>query len=246
MLLLAAAGVIIFVGLRPDPRELAATLVKLEGGRGTRQQEHRPLIRLLALPAVRLAIGAMVLGQTVMVLVMVITSLHMRINLHPLREVSFVISGHTFGMYAFSVFTGKLADRWGRGTTIAAGSLLLLLSCLAAPLSTELRPLIFSLFFLGLGWNLCFVAGSALLSDQLAASERCRMQGFNDLLVGLPSAIAGLSSGLIFASAGYQGMAWIGALHAGILMLAVLYWLRRTSGFTQQLIAAGGDEGRLL
>ena len=46
--------------------------------------------------------AGMVLGQAVMVMVMVITSLHMRAHDHGLGEVSAVISSHTLGMYAFS------------------------------------------------------------------------------------------------------------------------------------------------
>jgi len=56
----------------------------------------------------------MVFGQMVMVMVMVMTSLHMRDHQHALASISLVIGSHTFGMYAFSLISGRLADRWGR------------------------------------------------------------------------------------------------------------------------------------
>jgi MFS family permease len=107
-----------------------------------------------------------------------------------LGDISIVISAHTFGMFAFSLISGQLVDRWGRGPVIMAGAAMLTLACLAAPLSPDVFPLGVSLFLLGLGWNFCFVGGSTLLADQLSPQERARTQGLNDLLVGLASPLA--------------------------------------------------------
>jgi MFS family permease len=90
-------------------------------------------------------------------MVMVMTSLHMRDHQHALGSISLVIGAHTFGMFAFSVISGRLADRHGRVPVIAAGSAALILACLAAPLSPDVLPLAASLFLLGLGWNFCYV-----------------------------------------------------------------------------------------
>jgi MFS family permease len=170
----------------------------------------------------------MVLGQMVMVLVMVITSLHMRGHDHELPDISLVISSHTFGMYAFSIISGRLADRWGRGMVILLGSFTLVIACLAATISPDVLPLSVALFLLGLGWNFCFVGGSTLLADQLSPLERSRTQGFNDLLVGLASAFGSLQSGFIFASLGYNMMAYLSAAFALIPLLVVAVWMSRT------------------
>jgi len=106
-----------------------------------------------------------------------------------LGDISIVISAHTFGMYAFSIVSGQLADRWGRGPVIIIGSVSLILACLGATISPDVLPLGAALFLLGLGWNFCYVGGSTLLADQLTPVERARTQGFNDLLVGLAGAI---------------------------------------------------------
>jgi MFS family permease len=169
----------------------------------------------------------MVLGQVVMVAIMVITSLHMRDHNHQLGDISAVISAHTLGMYAFSVVSGRLADKWGRGPVILTGATTLLLACLTAPLSPDVLPLAVSLFLLGLGWNFCFVGGSTLLSDQLSPAERARTQGVNDLLVGLASATGSLSSGLVFAATGYTVIAMVAGGLALIPMGMVLTWMLR-------------------
>src|SRR3989441_4185037 len=127
------------------------------------------------------------------------TPLHMRGHQHAIGIISFVISAHVVGMYAFSIISGRLADRWGRLQVIITGGTFLILACLAATLSPEVLPLSVALFLLGLGWNLCYVGGSSLLSDQLSPPERARTQGFNDLLVGLASAAGSLGSGSVFS-----------------------------------------------
>jgi MFS family permease len=167
----------------------------------------------------------MILGQVVMSMLMVITSLHMKDHHHPLGRIAAVISSHVVGMYAFSVVSGRLADRWGRRPTILAGAVLLSLACLTAPLSPAALPLGVSLFLLGLGWNLCYVGGSSLLADQLAPAERARVQGFNDFLMGAASAAGSLGSGWVFAAVGYGAMGLVAA--AAALVPFVLAWRLR-------------------
>jgi len=148
----------------------------------------------------------------------------MRDHNHMLGDISIVISAHTVGMYAFSIISGRLADRWGRGQVIMVGSATLVLACIAATISPDVLPLGVALFLLGLGWNFCFVGGSTLLADQLSPAERARTQGFNDLLVGLASATGSLGSGFIFAALGYNTMALISAAFAFIPLFLASFW----------------------
>jgi MFS family permease len=182
--------------------------------------------QVLRQPGALVAVSAMVIGQMVMVMLMVITSLHMREHDHGLASISAVISAHTLGMFAFSVVSGRLADRWGRGPVILLGASLLVLAGLTAPLSPDVLPLAVSLFLLGLGWNLCFVGGSSLLSDQLRPEERGRTQGFNDLLIALGSAVGSLGSGVVFVSVGYGVMGAIGSALALVPLTMAAVWLR--------------------
>ncbi len=168
--------------------------------------------------------SAMVFGQAVMVMLMVITSLHMQHNNHSIGDISKVISLHVIGMFAFSIISGRLADRFGRGPVILIGAATLILACLTAPLSPDVLPLSVALFLLGLGWNFCYVGGSSLLSDQLSPDERSRTQGFNDLLIGLVSAAGSLGSGFVFAAVGYGMMGLVGAAAALIPLTLALWW----------------------
>lgn len=223
LILFAVAAVLVFIGLRPDPREVGRDVAK-QFPSEIPHGEARPIFQILRQPAAITAVTAMALGQVVMVAIMVITSLHMEDHNHNRADIYSVISAHTFGMFAPSIFSGWLLDKIGRGKMILIGSLTLLLSCITAPLSPDVLPLGISLFLLGLGWNFCFVGGSALLSDQLSPVERSRTQGTNDFLVGLASAIISLSSGIIFNATSYLMMAIIaGALSLVPMFMALSY-----------------------
>lgn len=224
LVLFAIAAVVVFLGLRPDPREIGKQVAEKYPDTVVRSRVVRNMRQIFTQPAALVALVSMVLGQMVMVLVMVITSLHMRDHNHMLGDISIVISAHTVGMYAFSIISGRLADSWGRGQVIMAGSATLVLACIAATISPDVLPLGVALFLLGLGWNFCFVGGSTLLADQLSPAERARTQGFNDLLVGLASAAGSLSSGFIFTSLGYNTMALISSAVAIVPLLFASFW----------------------
>ena len=218
-----AAGVLALF-LRPDPRVIARHLDALDPEPSSRRPARR--LREISRDAgVIDAVLAMMVAQGGMVLIMAITPLYMRDLEHPLTAISLVFSAHTLGMFGFSLLTGWLVDRWGRIVMIRLGSAIVAVSCLMAPLSTAVGPIVVALFLLGLGWNIAFVGGSALLSDRLGLRERGRIQGINDLLVGFAGASASIGGAVVYAGAGYGPLAIGGAVAAALLLLAT--WLRR-------------------
>jgi MFS family permease len=229
VVLFGAAVAITWLGLRPEPMLVSQQVAKLfpegENATGT----ARNLGTLIRLPGVFAAVIAMVLSQMVMIMVMGITSLYMISHEHTLGSISLVFSAHTLGMFAFSIISGRLADGWGRGPVIMLGSGMMVASLLLAPVFNAVIPLALALFLLGLGWNLCFVGGSALLSDHLTPKERSRTQGFNDFLIGLVSAIGSLGSGVVFASLGFVMVNLVGIAFV-LLILAVTLWWRLGMG----------------
>lgn len=225
--LFAAAALVVFAWLRPEPREIGRAIAAAHDPAHADRGPARPIGAILRVPAALVAVAAMVFGQLIMVMLMVITPLHMRGHEHALSSISFVISAHVVGMYAFSILSGRLADRLGRGPVILAGAAVLILACLSAGISPQVLPLSVALFLLGLGWNFCYVAGSSLLADQLSPAERGRTQGFNDLLIGLTSAAGSLSSGIVFAAIGFGAMALVAGTVALIPLLLSAWWQLR-------------------
>lgn len=218
--LFVLVAVLLGLFLRPDPRELGRRVESAASPGAV--VEPRALMRIFRDPLAALAAATMVCGQLVMVMLMVITSVHMAHHHHPLSSIAAVISSHVFGMFAFSVVSGRLTDALGRVRVIAIGAALLLAACATAPLSLRVVPLAASLMLLGLGWNLCYVAGTTLLADRLTAGERGRAQGFNDFLIGGVSAAGSVLSGAVFAGAGYTWMAACGGVVSALLLAVAL------------------------
>ena len=77
---------------------------------------------------------------------------------------------------------------------------------------TEAVPVILALFLNGVGWNLAFVSGSALLTDALSPAERASVQGLADLLMGLMGAIGSAAGGMILGIWGFAILNAIGTL----------------------------------
>ncbi len=195
--------------LRPDP----ATLVYRE--QETEEPSARePVRRLFNNPKIRTALSVLVIGHVVMVLIMSMTPLNLKQAGHGLGAIGFVMSSHIIGMFLFSPLTGRLVDRLGPLPVVVAGQLTLLLAAVAALLipASQVGLVAGALFLLGLGWNLGFVAGSALLSSGLALDRRARLQGVSDSMIWASAALASASSGLILATFGYDALCLLGAL----------------------------------
>ena len=216
-----AASLLSFALLRPDPYELADS-----SSRHDEQGDRSVAVSLasvLARPSVPVAILALVAGQFVMVLIMTMTPLHMAEHGHDLTAVGVVISGHTFGMFGLSPISGRLTDRFGSVPVILAGlAVVAVASVLAAVAPPDGGAVLFlALFLLGYGWNLGYVAGSALLTHGLSLAERTRIQGLTDTLIWSSAAVASLGSGFVLAYAGYAILGLMGAALVVVPMLLV-------------------------
>jgi MFS family permease len=214
---LAVSTLLIHTMLRPDPLEFA---------RAGRPEADEPvttsqLRETFARPHIRYAALSLIVGQFVMVIIMAMTPVHIRMAGEGLGLVGLVISAHTLGMFALSPVAGWLSDRMGRVPTIVIGQVILVISAvMAMPAQGDDRGLLISsLFLLGLGWNLSFVAGSALVGQGLTGGLRLRVQGVADSLVWGTSAVAAISAGLILDFGGYARLAMVGGIVA-LLALA--------------------------
>ena len=222
ILFVTAAALLTLITLRPAPESLAPQRARVAG------RISASLGEMLARPRIFAAVIALIAGQVVMVLVMTMTPLHMADHGHGLAAVGLVISGHTFGMFAFSPISGWLAGRYGTPAIIAAG---LGLSAFSSVLAAVAPPdggviLFIALFLLGVGWNLGFVAGSALLTEGLDGAERTTLEGATDAMIWSSAAAAALGSGIVVAAASYTAL---GLLGAALILFPVLAMARGRS-----------------
>lgn len=229
VILSALSLLLVFLFLRPDPMTLSRRYDAAEAREvDAATSGGATLRRLLALGHVRLGVAAMTIGQLVMVMIMVITPLHMSHGGHGTESISLVIMAHTIGMFGLSGVSGWLVDQVKPGIVVIGGSIVLVIASIMSPLTHSVPGLAFALFLLGLGWNMCFVAGSALLSDGLGSVERGRIQGFSDTLAAAAAAVGSLATGPLFASGELLLVSAVGlALSLGLLAAAFLQSQRK-------------------
>ena len=193
--------------LRPDP----STIAEADSLPSATAGDGRAIRALLSRPSVAIALIALVAGQVVMVLIMTMTPVHMAAHGHQVETIGFVISGHTFGMFALAPLSGRMTDRFGSIPVIVAGLVVLgVASGLSALAPPEGGLVLFvALFLLGYGWNLGFVAGSTLLTRGIEGAERTRLQGAVDSVIWSSAAAASLGSGIVLAAASFAALGLI-------------------------------------
>ena len=211
IIFVGAAAALTFVLLRPDPFAIAhesAIHTPDPDGRAPAPSMREVLLR----PPVVACVAALIAAQATMVLIMTMTPLHLTAHGHGLGTVGVVISGHVAGMYALAPVSGWITQRIGTFRTIFLGTAVLVAAALLAAVAPPDRDelLFVALFLLGWGWNLGFVAGSALLSASVTLAERTRVQGVADAVIWTTSAVASLGSGAVVAAAGFSTLGFLG------------------------------------
>jgi MFS family permease len=210
------SAVVIMIFLRPDPL-LVARQAAVARGTGTgRTSTSWSRVAQVTRENTGIAAGsaALALGHAVMIAVMVMTPLHMHHGGATLEVIGIVISAHVLGMFAFSPVVGWAADRVGRPPVLIAGAGILLVSLVlsgSSPAGASYQ-IGFGLFLLGLGWSLCTIAASALLSESAPLDARTDVQGAADLVMGLVAAVAGALAGVIVGVFGYVALNLFAAL----------------------------------
>jgi MFS family permease len=220
------ASVMIFALLRPDPLQVSRLLAAQDPA----MRETAPArsnSELLRLPGVQVGLIALMTSHMVMIGIMSMTPVYMHDHGHSLQIVGLVISAHVVGMYVFSPVTGWLADRIGRPSVIMLSALTFISAALLNSLTPPDQGALIGLgmFLIGLGWNLGFVAGSALLTDSVTFTERPRVQGVADMCMGVAAAVGSLASGPILETHGYPILNfWVVGL---VVFPLAAIWLRQ-------------------
>lgn len=181
-------------------------------------------------PSVVVAMAVAALGYGIMNLLMIQASMHMKHMHEDFTDVRLAIQWHVIAMFAPSFFTGAIIQRLGIKTTICAG-LALLIGCSAMNIwSHSYAMMTLALIALGLGWNLTYVGGGALLAQSLQNSPAAmQMQGKNDLAIAIFATLGAFSPSLLLSSVGWDGT-------NAICMVLCLGLLVATAGLLQNKV----------
>jgi MFS family permease len=211
-----AVGLAIALSVRPDPKKIGEALGYGVNQDDTRTGEAAPLATILRRPGVVPALVAAVASFAVMVSVMTLSGYVVVGHGHSTGDTFWVISVHIVGMYGLVLVVGDVIDRIGRRPALVGGLAIMGVSTIFMAWIESVAAMSMSLFGLGLGWSLSYVAATSELVDHAALSERGRLVGFSDLLSGFTGATLAIVGGVAYNGIGVEAVA-VGATLAVVL-----------------------------
>jgi MFS family permease len=179
-------------------------------------------------PVFVVAVLAAAFGYGIMSLLMTATPLAMGACGHPYEDAATVISSHVVAMFAPSLVTGRLIERFGVLVIMLVG-VALNLACVAIALAgIDVPHFLGALVLLGVGWNFLYVGGTTLLAESVRPQDRARAQGANDLAIFLTMALSSFSSGVIVERDGWRTLNLAAAPFVCFVGIAIIWlYLRR-------------------
>ncbi|HEY3183700.1 MAG TPA: MFS transporter [Gaiellaceae bacterium] len=226
--LFTLAGLALSFAVRVDPKDIGAAYPHPhETGTAA------PLATILRRPGVATAMVGAVASFAVMVGVMNLAGYVAVGHHHHQSDVFTIISAHIVGMYGLVLVTGDVVERIGRKRAIVIGLATMAASNAALVWLDGILGMSVSLFGLGIGWNLSYVAANTELVDLAAPTERGRLIGLNDLLASFTGAALALIGGVVYSGGGVMPL----AASAAALAALPAAWL---------LLLPSGPGGRLV
>ncbi|HJS49405.1 MAG TPA: MFS transporter, partial [Gaiellaceae bacterium] len=225
---MAMVGVVLALLIRPDPRTIALELEVAErvGDTDTSVEPPAPLREILRRPGVPSAVIAALASFAVMVSVMNLAGYIVVGHRHEQADVFTVISLHIVGMYALVLVIGQLIDRVGRRPSLISGLAIMAVSTIMLAWVESILGTSLSLFLLGLGWNISYVAATAELVTHATPVERGRLIGATDLAAGLLGAALALLGGAAYSEWGAVAIA-VGGTAAVVAPAIAIFVARR-------------------
>ena len=211
------AGLAISMFVRPDPKEISARY-------GTAEEAAvaaAPVREILRRPGVPPAVLAVVASFAVMASVMNLAGYVAVGRGHHEGDVFTMISVHILGMYGLVLVVGNILDRFGRRRGLYTGLALMTVSNAALTWLDGVGGMSLSLFGLGVGWNLSYVAATTELISVTSPQERGRIVGFADLVASFTAAGLSLLGGVVYTAAGVTAL----ALGAAALAAVPALWI---------------------
>jgi len=166
-----------------------------------------------------------------MVMLMLMTAFPLRMKSlftakQDIWNISVVMQVHMLGMYVPGFFVGKMIDFWGTFPVMVNGWILLGISILVALLGSDsLWSFYVSQFFVGCGWSLGFISASRLLTLHHSQEEKSTVQGANELVRFIGSAIASMLASYV----PYNALLWMSVPVLIVVATSSMLLLHRSS-----------------
>jgi MFS family permease len=185
---------------------LVLQLVKVPPIVDRRLATGRPLAEIVRAPRFIVAVACGVASYYMMNMIMTSAPLAMIGCGHSVTDAALGIQWHVLAMYAPSFVTGSLIARFGVERITGIGLGLIALTAAVGIAGITVAHFWSGLVLLGLGWNLSFIGATTMVTQCYRASERNKVQAFNDFLIFGSMAIGSFSSGQLLEYFGWTAI----------------------------------------
>lgn len=188
---------------------------------GEKVSTGRPLLEIMKQPAFIVAATGTSVAWAGMILMMAATPLSMH-HWGLVDDVPFVIQWHMFAMFAPSFIAGSLIARFGYQKVVMLGFVLFAGGIAAGLMGLSVTHFFVTNIMIGAGWNFMLIGSTALLVTCHTEAEKGKVQGANDTIAYILSAISSFFAGYLQIEFGWDAV--MIAIIPQVLLVGVAVW----------------------
>lgn len=186
----------------------------------------RPLLQIMKQPAFIVAATGTSVAWAGMILMMAATPLSMH-HWGLVDDVPFVIQWHMFAMFAPSFIAGSLISRFGYQKVVMLGFVLFFAGIIAGLMGLSVAHFFVTNIMIGAGWNFMLIGSTALLVTCHTEEEKGKVQGANDTIAYILSAISSFFAGYLQIEFGWDAV-MIAIIPQVLLVGLAVWWMHRS------------------
>jgi DHA1 family bicyclomycin/chloramphenicol resistance-like MFS transporter len=144
--------------------------------------------------------------------------------------VAYSLSSFFIGICVGQLICGPLLDRFGRKIPLCIGLILYIIASIGCSMAKSVEVLIAFRFLQALGGCVGMVAPNAIVRDVFPVEENAKVFSLLILILGVSPILAPTIGSYVIAAFGWPLVFIILAIVAGLILLAVFFWLAESKG----------------
>jgi len=140
---------------------------------------------------------------------------------HSADQAALAVQLHMVGMYAPGFVVARWIGRFGERRVALLGTAVIVVAGAAAAVSPSMPAFVVAMTAVGVGWNLAFSGGSAMVAASYRPAERGRVQPVAELVTTTAQVAGALSAGALATRSGWPALG-VGVALASLAVGAAL------------------------